>query len=88
MRGEDPGPTMKNGSLTFDFHGIHFWATHTGAELDLLIFKNGIRRYSLDEKITVAPLSELASGTPESVLPRAPQRGRGSSGAEQGGGEQ
>lgn len=87
----------------------YFWATHTGAELDLLIFKNGqrygieakrqdapritpsmrtaiadlrldhlavlypgTRRYSLDEKITVAPLSELASGTPESVLPRAP----------------
>ena len=87
----------------------YFWATHTGAELDLLIFKRGkrygieakrqdapritpsmraaladlrlehltvlypgTRLYSLHDQITAVPISELASGDPESVLiPRA-----------------
>lgn len=93
----------------------YFWATHTGAELDLLIFRNGkrygieakrqdapritpsmrtaladlrlehltvlypgTRRYSLHDHITVVPLSEFASGDPESVLLRPTKRGRGS----------
>ncbi len=95
--------------------GAYFWATHTGAELDLLIFKNGrrygieakrqdapritpsmrtaladlrlehltvlypgTRRYSLQERITVVPLSEVASGDLRFVLPRPTRRGRGS----------
>jgi predicted AAA+ superfamily ATPase len=33
---------------------IYFWATHTGAELDLLIFKKG-RRYGFEVKYTDAP---------------------------------
>ena len=93
----------------------YFWATHTGAELDLLVFQSGrrygieakrqdapritpsmrtaladlrlahltvlypgTRRYSLHDRITVLPLSELASGDPRSVLPRATGRRRGS----------
>ena len=93
----------------------YFWATHTGAELDLLILWKGrrygiedkrqdaprispsmrialadlrldhltvlypgTRRYSLHDHITVVPLSELASGDPESVLPPRSRRGRGS----------
>ena len=93
----------------------HFWATHTGAELDLLILWKGrrygievkrqdapritpsmrtaladlrldhltvlypgTRRYSLHDHITVVPLSELASGGPESVLPPRTRHGRGS----------
>lgn len=91
----------------------YFWATHTGAELDLLIFKNGrrygieakrqdapritpsmriaitdlrlehltilypgTRRYSLDDRISVLPLSELAEGSEEALVPRAPRRRR------------
>ena len=91
----------------------YFWGTHTGAELDLLILKQGrrygieakrqdapritpsmraaladlrlehltvlypgARRYSLHDRLTVVPLSELASGDPESILPpRARRRG-------------
>lgn len=93
--------------------GAYFWATHTGAELDLLIFKAGRRygvevkrqdapqitpsmrtaltdlrlshltvlypgtlRYSLDKRITVVPLSELAAGAPDVVVARAPRRRR------------
>jgi len=93
--------------------GVYFWATHTGAELDLLVFKDGRRygievkrqdapqmtpsmrtaltdlrldhltvlypgrlRYALDERITAVPLSELAEGAPEVVLPRALHRRR------------
>jgi len=92
-------------------HEAYFWATHTGAELDLLILKEGqrygieakrqdapritpsmrsaladlglahltvlypgTRRYALHNQITVVPLSELASGGPESILP--PRTGR------------
>lgn len=91
----------------------YFWATHTGAELDLLIFRRGrrygieakrqdapritpsmrtaladlrlahltvlypgARRYSLHDRITVVPLSELASGDPRSVLPNPTRRRR------------
>lgn len=87
---------------------LYFWATHTGAELDLLLFKGGRRygvevkrqdaprmtpsmrsamtdlrlehltvlypgdrRYALDKRVTVVPLANLASGDPESVLPRS-----------------
>jgi len=89
----------------------YFWATHTGAELDLLVFKQGrrygieakrqdapritpsmrsaladlgldhlivlypgTRRYSLHDQITVVPISELASGDPDSIFP--PRTGR------------
>lgn len=92
-----------------------FWATHTGAELDLLIFQSGrrygievkrqdapritpsmrtaladlrlahltvlypgARRYSIHDRITVVPLSELASRDSQSVLPRPTRRRRGS----------
>lgn len=85
----------------------HFWATHTGAELDLLLFKKGRRYgvelkfqdaprltpsmriamedlrlesltvlypgdrgYRLAERVMVRPLTDLASGTGEAVIPR------------------
>ena len=90
---------------------VYFWATHTGAELDLLLFKGGRRygveakrqdaprmtpsmrsamtdlrlehltvlypgnrRYALGKRVTVVPLSNLASGDPESILPRGGRR--------------
>ncbi len=96
----------------------YFWATHTGTELDLLIFNGGrrygvevkrqdaphitssmrtalsdlrldyltvlypgTRRYSLDERVTVVPLSELAEGSPEVVVPHPSRRKRPSRGA-------
>ncbi len=34
--------------------GVYFWATHTGAELDLLVFKDG-RRYGIEVKRQDAP---------------------------------
>jgi hypothetical protein len=33
---------------------VYFWATHTGAELDLLVFKHGLR-YGFEVKYADAP---------------------------------
>jgi len=93
----------------------HFWATHTGAELDLLLFVRGRRygvevkfqdaprltpsmrhalddlrlehiaviypgdrRYELERRVTVVPLSELATVGAATVItgPRSQRRGR------------
>jgi hypothetical protein len=90
-----------------------FWATHQGAELDLLLMRGGRRygvevkrqdapgttpsmrialadlgldhlavlypgdrTYELDEKVTVAPLTELASGDPAVILRGTRRAGR------------
>lgn len=90
---------------------VYFWATHTGAELDLLLIKGGRRygvevkfqdaprltpsmrtalsdlqldhltvlypgdqRYSLERRVTVVPLAEIA-GKPEVITP-SPRRQR------------
>jgi len=94
---------------------VHFWATHTGAELDLLLFVRGRRhgvevkfqdaprltlsmrhalddlrlehltvlypggqRYDLERRVTVVPLSELATAGAAAVItgPSSPRRGR------------
>ncbi len=94
---------------------VHFWATHTGAELDLLLFVRGRRygvevkfqdaprltpsmrhalddlrlehltvlypggqRYDLERRVTVVPLSELATPGAAAVItgPSSPRRGR------------
>jgi predicted AAA+ superfamily ATPase len=91
----------------------YFWATHGGAELDLLVFKNdrrygievkhqdaptltasmrtaladlqldhltvlypGLRNYTLAERVTVMPLTSLATGHPAVVLPDVPVKRR------------
>lgn len=93
----------------------YFWATHTGAELDLLLFVRGRRygvevkfqdaprltpsmrhalddlrlehltvlypgerRYDLEQRVTVVPLSELATAGAAAVIPgpRTPRRRR------------
>ena len=88
------------------------WATHTGAELDLLLFVRGRRygvevkfqdaprltpsmrhalndlrlehlavlypgdrRYSLERRVTVVPLSELATAGAAAVIPGSGRRG-------------
>jgi uncharacterized protein len=38
----------------FDDRQAYFWATHTGAELDLLIFHRG-RRFGMEIKFSEAP---------------------------------
>ncbi|MCX6355160.1 MAG: ATP-binding protein [Candidatus Aureabacteria bacterium] len=85
----------------------YYWATHNGAELDLVLFKKGRRygvemkfqdaprltpsmrialkdlrldhltvlypgdqRYSLSERVSVIPLSDMATGHPEPLTPR------------------
>jgi hypothetical protein len=90
----------------------YFWATHTGAELDLLLFKRGHRygvemkfqdaprltpsiriavedlkldhltvlypgdqRYDLAERVSVVPLTELASGMGDAVIGERRRRG-------------
>ena len=89
----------------------YFWATHTGAELDLLLFKNGrrygvevkhqdaprltasmriahtdlrldhltvlypgTRAYDLADRVKVVPLTALAAGDTDVILPRPPAR--------------
>ncbi len=45
----------------------YFWRTHIGAELDLLLLKDGRRlgvkrSYALAERVTAAPLTIIARG--------------------------
>lgn len=97
---------------TVNPEAAHFWATHTGAELDLLLFVRGRRygvevkfqdaprltpsmrhalndlrlehlavlypgdrRYSLERRVTVVPLSELATAGAAAVIPGSGRRG-------------